>query len=62
MTKEARATTKDRRNGFAAIATGLINYLQQHMDLQIAEGALRSATDLQQEVPSAAKTLSQVVK
>lgn len=62
VSKEARATTKDRREGFVAIATGLINYLQQNMDLQIAEGALRSATDLSQEVPAAAKTLSQVAK
>ena len=62
VSKEARATTKDRRKAFVAIATGLINYLKEDMDLQIAKGALRAATAASQEVPPAATTLTQVVK
>ena len=61
VSKESKSTTKDRRKSFVAIATALIRYLQQNMDLKIAQGDLRSTSATTQEVPPAATTLSQVV-
>lgn len=62
LDKESKATTKDRRNSFVAIATGLVNYLQQNMDIQIAQAQLHAASDPSLAVPSTAQTLTQAVK
>jgi len=62
LDKEAKATTKDRRKGFVAIATGLIGYLQQNMDLQFAAAALHTQQEASLNVPTAAKTITQAVK
>lgn len=59
LAKEASSTTKDRRNSFVAIATGLINYLQTNMELDIAASALGPGAG---NVPATAKTLTGVVK
>lgn len=59
LEKEASATTKDRRNSFVAIATGLINYMQTNMELDIAASALGSGAG---NVPATAKTLTGVVR
>jgi len=60
--KESKATTKDRRKGFVAIANGLVNYLQQNMDIQINRAQLHDATNVSLEVPTADTTLTQAVK
>ena len=62
LSKEAKATTKDRRKGFVAIATGLVNYLQQNMDILITKAELHDATSVSLEVPTADTTLTQAVK
>ena len=62
LSKESKATTKDRRKSFVAIATGLVQYLQKSMDIQIAQGQLHNATDTSLQVPTAAMTLNQAVK
>jgi len=62
LSKEAKATTKDRRKGFIAIATGLVNYLQQNMDIVIAKAELHDATSVSLEVPAADTTLTQAAK
>jgi hypothetical protein len=59
LDKEASSTTKDRRNSFVAIATGLINYMKTNMELDIAAAALGPGAG---NVPAAAKTLTGVVK
>jgi len=62
LSKESKATTKDRRNSFAAIATGLVQYLQHNMDIQIGQGLLHNTTDTSLQVPTATVTLNQAVK
>jgi len=62
LSKEAKATTKDRRKSFVAIATGLVNYLQQNMDILITKAELHDATSVSLEVPTADTTLTQAVK
>jgi hypothetical protein len=59
LDKEASATTKDRRNSFVAIATGLIDYLKSNMELDLAANALGPGGG---NVPAVAKTLTGVVK
>jgi hypothetical protein len=59
LDKEDSATTKDRRNRFVAIATGLINYRTTTMELDIAASALGPGAG---NVPATAKTLTGVVK
>jgi hypothetical protein len=60
--KESRANTRDRRAGFVAVSSGLIQYLKENMDLEFVQGVLRSATSPSQEVPPATKTILQAVK
>ena len=59
LDKEGSTTTKDRRNSFVAIATGLINYMKTNMELDIAASALGPGAG---NVPATAKTLTGVVK
>jgi hypothetical protein len=59
LDKEASATTKDRRNSFVAIATGLIDYLKANMELDLAANALGPGGG---NVPAVAKTLTGVVR
>jgi hypothetical protein len=59
LDKEASATTKDRRNSFVAIATGLINYLKSDMEIALAANALGPGAG---NVPAVAKTLTGVVR
>ena len=62
LSKESHAVAKDRRKSFVAIATGLINYVQQNIEIDFSQGQLRGATDVSQAVPSTAVTLTGAVK
>jgi hypothetical protein len=57
--KETKDTTRDRRNSFVAIATGLITYMKANMEITITAGKLGAAGA---SIPAAATTLTQSVR
>jgi hypothetical protein len=62
LDKESVSVKGDRRKGFVAVSSGLLDYIKQNMEIHITQGQLHSASDSSLAVPSAALTLTKVVK